>query len=244
MVLTRFQKIILAALAGMLLFFGGLMAVFRAHPGVPFEDGLLKITEQEGQTLYSGTAYGTPVSISVAWPSNFLAVVDFTIGTEIHDVCEMEYPLAPIQTNFGPVSGIRITKNGTLLFQGAYEPEINNGLGWFDQDGEWASWVFGRAEITSDIWRSYETTKEDVLRFALGPETSAHGEPTLFALAVFFSILLAVRVVFWRQFFRFGHRWARDPEPSEGYQLLAGFFWAVAAGVIAILYLAAMVKIG
>ena len=34
MELTRFQKIMLAVLAGMLALFSVLMAVFRAHPGV------------------------------------------------------------------------------------------------------------------------------------------------------------------------------------------------------------------
>jgi len=99
--LTRYQKLLLAVLAGMLVFFSVLLAVFRTHPKVLFDEGLLKVEEQEGQTIYSGRVHGTPVIITVAWPTNFLSVADFTIGTKIHDVCEVEYPLAPIKTSYG-----------------------------------------------------------------------------------------------------------------------------------------------
>jgi len=49
MELTRYQKLLLAVLAGILVFFGVLMAVFRIHPKVLFDGGLLKIEEQAGQ---------------------------------------------------------------------------------------------------------------------------------------------------------------------------------------------------
>ena len=56
MELTRFQKILLAVLAAILVLFSVLMALFRTHPGVLFEESLLKIEERDGQTVYSGTA--------------------------------------------------------------------------------------------------------------------------------------------------------------------------------------------
>ena len=118
MELTRFQKIMLAVLAGMLVFFGVLTAVFRTHPGVAFEESLLKITEQDGRMVYSGRAHGTPVTITAEWLTNFKAVVDVTIGDRFHDVCRVEYPLEPVETVRGPVNGIRVTKNGALLCQG------------------------------------------------------------------------------------------------------------------------------
>jgi len=140
MELTRYQKFLLAALAGMLAFFGVLMAVFRTHPKVLFDEGLLKIEEQEGRTVYSGKVHGTPVSITVTCPTNFLSVAGFTIGTEIHDVCEVEYPLDSIKTQYGDtVSGIRVTKNGAVIFEGGYAPEGPfDGASFYDTDGNWA----------------------------------------------------------------------------------------------------------
>ena len=51
MELTRFQKLMLAVLAGMLVFFGVLMAVFRVRSGVLFQESLLKITEEEENAM-------------------------------------------------------------------------------------------------------------------------------------------------------------------------------------------------
>ena len=145
MQLTRFQKLMLAVTAGMFVFFGLLMIVFRTHPRVLFEESLLKTTEYENQTVYSGKAHGTPVTITVARaPGNaVLTTVDFTIGTEIHDVCEVEYPLEQIQTEFGyPVDGIRVTKNGEVLWEGGYDPD--NEIGQFDADGKWGNLPLGQ----------------------------------------------------------------------------------------------------
>ena len=51
MELTRYQKLLLAILAGMLVFFGTLMVFFRTHPGAAFEEGLLKVTHSEGAAV-------------------------------------------------------------------------------------------------------------------------------------------------------------------------------------------------
>lgn len=246
MELTRFQKIMLAVLAGMLAVSGVLMAVFRAHPGVLFEESLLKITEESGRTVYSGKAHGDPVSIAVTWPTNFETDVEFTIGTDIHDVCEVEYPLEPIRTEHGnQVSGIRVTKNGQVLFEGGYDGG-DAFFGWYEANGEWTFWPSAQVHVSggySDPWQYYETDAGDIVRFAFGPETAARGDPALFALAVFLTAFAAVYVLFWRTFFRWRHWAARDPEPSEGYLALERIGWVVLAAVIAIVYVIALSEI-
>jgi len=246
MELTRYQKLLLALLAGMLVFFGVLMAVFRTHPRVLFDEGLLKIEEQADQVIYSGGAHGTPVSIAVTYSTSFLSVADFTIGTEIHDVCEVEYPLEPIKTSYGDtVNGIRVTKNGTVIFEGGYAPEGPfDGASFCDTDGNWEP-LFGlRAYTGGDPWSGYETTAAEAVRFALGAEAgAAHGDPVLFAMAVLISVVLAVEIVFHKQLFRWEHRWARDPKPTEGYLAFERVVWAIFIGVTALLYIASMVKI-
>ena len=244
MELTRFQKILLAVLAGMLVFFGVLMVIFRTHPGVLFEESLLKITEENGRTVYSGRAHGEPVTISVSRPANFETDVEFSIGERSHDVCTVLYPLEPIRTEHGDtVDGIRVMKNGAVLFEGGYDPEAE--FGWYDTDGGWVpAGIRVRVQVSGDPWYGYETTAADAVRFAFGPETAAHGDPALFALAVLFSLLLAARILFWKGLFRFGHRWARDPEPTEGYALLEQIVWTAFAAVTAGTYIAALVSVG
>lgn len=244
MELTRFQKIMLAVLAGMLAVSGVLMAVFRARPGVLFEESLLKITEESGRTVYSGRAHGDPVSIAVTWPTNFEADVEFTIGTDIHDVCRVVYPTEKLQTERGnTVGGVLVTRNGETLFEGGYDPEDE--FGWYGKNGEWdpLTNLQIRAYAGGDPWSGYETTAADAVRFALGPETSAHGDPALFALAVFLTAFAAVYVLFWRTFFRWRHWAARDPEPSEGYLYVEQIGWVVLTAVIAVVYVIALSEI-
>lgn len=246
MELTRLQKILLFALAGMLVFFGVLMAVFRARPGVLFEESLLKITEESGRTVYSGKAHGTPVSIIVTWPANFETDVEFTIGTDIHDVCQVFYPTQPVETEAGyTVNGIRITKNGETLFEGGYDLDTES-FGWYKANGEWIFWPPAGIQVSGSgagPWRYYETTAGSVVRFAFGPETAARGDPALFALAVFLTALSAAQIVFHRQLFRWRHWAARDPAPSEGYLSLERTGWVVLLCLTAGFYIAAMVNI-
>lgn len=245
MELTRFQKIMLAALAGMLFFFGLLMIVFRTHPGVEFEESLLKITEREGQIVYSGKAHDSPVTVTVTCPTNFKTVVDFTIGETIHDVCEVLYPLEPIRTERGGrVNGIRIMKNDELLFEGGYDPEQE--FGWYNAGGEWDP--FQRGSIRGgfsggDPWYGYETTAGQITRFAFGPKTSAHGHPAFFGMAVFVSLILAVDILFWKELFRLRHWAARDPEPSEDYFAFERASWVLLAVIIAGIYIVGMAQI-
>ena len=120
--LTGLQKLLLLILAGMLAGFSILMAVLRAHPGVRFVGGLLRAEAQEGQIVYSGKAHGDPVTVAVSFPTNFRTVVELAAGERLRDACEVEYPLEPIRTEHGnQVSGIRVTKNGQVLFEGGYD---------------------------------------------------------------------------------------------------------------------------
>lgn len=246
MELTRFQKIMLAVTAGMLVFFSLLLIAFRTHPGVLFEESLLKTAEYENQTVYSGKAHGTPVTITVTRdPGNApLTAVDFAIGTEIHDVCGVEYPLAPIETEFGySVSGIRITKNGGLLFEGGYDPD--NEIGQFDANGKWAPFPFIHiwGQIPGDPWYDYEITAAEAVNFALGPETAAHGQPEIFGFAVFLSFLLVLDIFFHKEFFRWRHWAARDPEPTEEYLSLMRAGWVILAVIIGIAYIVSLTGI-
>ncbi len=246
MELTRYQKLLLAVLAGMLIVFGALLAALRARPGVLFEEGLLKIEEQEGRTVYSGRANGTMVTISVTHPTDILAVADFAIGREIHDVFEVEYPLAPVVTEEGDtVDGVRVTKNGEEIFRGGCDPEGPFGASFYDADGNWDPSFGVRVYTTGgSYWDSYETDAYAAVRFALGPEAdAARGDPLVFAMAAIISAVLAVDIVFHKQLFRWRHMWARDPEPSESYLTFERAVWAVCAAVIAVIYIVSMVRI-
>ena len=232
---VRFQKIVLLVIAGMIVLFGVLTAIFRTHKGVEFYEGLLRMREQDGQTVYSGEAYDTPVTITVTkTPGNDrLTTVQITIAGVADDVCQVEYPLDPIETEFGArVPGVRITKNGALLFAGGYDPE--NAPGWYNLDGTRA---FGGVSIMfstgTNRWGGYETGKEDVMPFALGSELSARGSwagyaaMTLWALVMMALVRFGLRLHVWKMSW-----YARDPEPTEFYYTTEKIGWVFAAAVL------------
>lgn len=246
MELTRFQKIMLAVTAGMFVFFSVLMIIFRMNPGVLFEDSLLKMKKYESQTVCYGTAHNTPVTIIATRDREnaALTTVKFTIGTMIHDVCQVEYPLDQIQTEFGyPVNGIRVTKNGAVLWEGGYDPE--NEMGQFDANGKWNPFPFIHiwGQTPGDPWYDYEITAVEAVRFALGPETAAHGQPEIFGFAVFLSILLVLDIFLYKELFRWKHRWAKNPEPSEEALSFMRGGWVLLAAIIGIAYIVSLTMI-
>ena len=228
MELTRFQKNLLAALAGMLVFFGVLLAVFRTRPGVLFEESLLKITEEDGGTVYSGKAHGTAVSIAVTFPTDFETDVAFTIGTDIHDVCEVFYPTQPIETERGyTVNGIRITKNGEVLFEGGYALEEN--YGWYRSNGahDMDGFVIVRPG-TSDPWNGFEVDRSTALRFALGPELESRGSWGMYVFMLVCTVFAALDAAFPMTMFYLQHCCdVRDPEPSDFYLACQKAGWVV-----------------
>ena len=115
---TRLQKILLVLLAAMIVLFAILTGVSRAHKGVLFQESLLQKSESGGQTTYAGKLNGERVTIAVRPEEDATTTVEYTSDT-VHDIYQMEYPLAPIPTERGMVDGIRIQPNGSVLFEGA-----------------------------------------------------------------------------------------------------------------------------
>ena len=105
---TRFQKIVLLILAGMILLFGVLNVVSLFRKGVTFKDTLLRMQTEANQTTYYGEIYGDEVSVIVRSAD---MQVEYIVEDRVHDIYTVEYPLDEIQTQYGSVSGIRILKN-------------------------------------------------------------------------------------------------------------------------------------
>ena len=74
-----YQKIILCLLAAMAVLFAVWTAVSRTHEGVAFQETLLTIHEEDGQTVYSGKLYGTPFTITCR-EENGTTHADFAFG--------------------------------------------------------------------------------------------------------------------------------------------------------------------
>ena len=226
---TRFQKIVLLILAGMAVLFAVLTAVSRAQKGAYFEGTLLR-PENPAQnvTAYTGRVHGTPVTITVTQNSETRFTVEFQIEGVLDDVCVVDYPLAPIRTERGAaVDGIRITKNGALLFEGGYALEEN--YGWYRSNGahDMDGFVIVRPG-TSDPWNGFEVDRSTALRFALGPELESRGSWGMYVFMLVCTVFAALDAAFPMTMFYLQHCCdVRDPEPSDFYLACQKAGWVV-----------------
>lgn len=232
---TRLQKIVLLALAVMAVVFGILTAVSKLHPGVLLDGALLRPTETAEGVTYTGKLRGEQVSIFVRTESDTVTVITCETEGGGSDVYRMEYPLEPIRAADGfargeMVNGIRITKNGTLLFAGGYDRESSPDQGlWYDADGRWDQDVYFSASTGSDAGTgALELEKQDVMRLANDPELTARGSWLYYFLMLICSLVLALDAAFPLALFYWRHMCdVRDPEPSDFYLTMQRIGWVV-----------------
>ena len=223
---TKFQNVILMILAVMVVLFGVLTGIVRGQKGVLFQETLLKVTETAEQTAYSGKVQGVPVVITVTPAASNVTTVEYQADGQKPDVYTMEYPLEPIRTEHGEVPGVRILKNGNVLFQGGYDPE-QEFLAWFDENGNWDADI-----VVTGVFEGYaktlELSKSDVAYFARGPELTSRGSWGLYLLLVLLTALAAVDVLFPTALFYLHHACdVRDPEPSDFYLAMQKVSWVI-----------------
>ena len=242
---TRLQKIVLLALAVMAVMFGILMIVSKLHPGLLLDGALLKPTETADTVTYAGELHGEQVSISVRTESDTVTVITCETESGGSDVYRMEYPLTPILAVDGfaqgeMVDGIRITKNGDVLFTGGYDRE--NGGFWYDADGRWDQDVYLSTYLGSDVGISaLELEKQDVMRLANDPELTTRGNWLYYFAMLFFSLMVALDAAFPLALFYWRHMCdVRDPEPSDFYLTMQRIGWVVYPILIFIGYIWAL----
>jgi len=224
--LSKLQKGILMTLLAMTVLFAVLTGVVRSQKGVLFRETLLKVEQTAQGTVYEGTIQGVPVRITVTPEGETVTTVEYQAEGQPADVYTMEYPVEPIRTEHGSVSGVRVLKNGAVLFQGGYDPE-QEFLTWFDENGDWD------ADITiTGVYDGYardlELSKSNVAYFAQGPELTARGSWGYYLLIVLMTALLAFDVWYPTALFYMQHACdVRDPEPSDFYITSQKISWVV-----------------
>ena len=221
---TKVQNILLLILAAMILLFGVLSVVSLCRKGVTFEGTLLRIQTEADHTTYCGKVYGDEVSVVVR---SAKAQVEYLVEDRVHDVYTVEYPLEPIQTQFGSVFGIRILKNDSILFEGGYDPR-QEFAPWVDQKGEWDVEIHVTYESTGGLRAPEELTRGNVMYFLNGPDMGHRGSIGLYLLMVLLTLILMVDVACPLVLFKLQHMLdVRDPEPTEFYLAMQKVGWVL-----------------
>lgn len=216
--LSKFQKTILAIFAAMAVVFAICTAVSRSHEGVLFRDELLKISQQDNVTAYSGKLYGTSVTITVR-KENGSEYVSFDAPGQYHADCRVEHPEGTIKTEFGTeVPRIIISRNDEVLFSGGVEssPTATEYIRYFKEDGSWEPLIIRGYSTYYDPWHEFEFSMADIVEFTTEPETIVRGSWLTYFAILFGSIIAALGIIYRDEIFYLRHyRIVSDPEPTE-----------------------------
>ena len=238
---SKARRIWLIALAVMAVLFLILTQAVSRRAGVQFHDSLLEAQGSVENGAYFGKAHGETVNITVRRQSETAVEMKLSISNVADETWLVEYPLEPISTEHGwELPGLRISRNGEVVFEGAYDPDHRQDWGYmlYDTNGAWYADDILRISASSGLedgyWNDYETSINTVLKFVNGPEITARGSWQLWFYGLLLSAMAAVLVAFPDTLFRWNHRWyVKDPEPTDFYY----FSTRIGAGIVTIVAL-------
>ncbi|WP_308543474.1 hypothetical protein [uncultured Oscillibacter sp.] len=246
---TRLQIIVLIALAAMATLFGAALIISHcAFRGVAFSDTLLRVESSENAVAYTGEVNGITVCIQVEPAGSNRTDVVYQVGDRPAQTYTLEYPTeTPVATQSGTtVDGVRIWRDGSLLFEGGLDPDAESVFRWYSSDGTWdADMVISFSTgADEDDGPPERLSQDSVWYFAQGPDTSARGSVGIYLLMLFSSALVALDAAFPRALFYIQHCCdVRDPEPSDFYLAMQRLGWVVYPVLILIGYLIGFWKI-
>lgn len=243
--LDRYQKGILILLTAMIVVFCGVYAHVTSQIGYIYKDTLLKPSQQDGNTVYSGKIDGQEAVFTVTADKE----ITFLLGDKTYGPYTVrEDPSAKPEDH--PMStGIEIKKGDEILFRGGAYLDNSKPNYWmlYNEDGTLNNylWSVSTGGITTDgngkVIEKWEPHLGNLLTLYHGPELTNQGDWRFWALCVFLSILVAVTILFADELFRFRMyfriRNVMPAEPSEWEIFFRQLSWLLATITILVLYI-------
>jgi len=244
---SRWQNIWLIGLAVITALALVVLNVVRRHEGVLFHDTLLELSGTVENGSYSGESHGEAVNIVVTRESETKTGVGLCIGDFVDESWLVEYPLETVQTEHGPKPGLRVSRDGEVVFTGACDSGTRSDVLGYMVYNEYGVWelqtdLFFHTEYSDGgYWDYYETGISTVLDFAFGPPMVSRGDSVLFLYGLLMAVLAAVQVAFPNALFQWNHRWyVKDPEPTEFYFGMIRLSSGILTILMLILYIMAL----
>ena len=248
--LSAYQKFILIALAVMALGFGVLYMITIRREGFAYRDGLLMQSEENGNTLWSGTVEGR-MAVFTVHPDKS---VEYSWGNQHYGPYTLKEDPTAIpkdHVNSGSMTGIEIHRGGQLLFRGGVlKVYIDNEeyYSLYNEDGtpEYGSFTISSVNgIVTDEHGSVIDTRAPsvtvIAQMMFGPGLSHYGSGGFWFCGLLLSFITALSVVYADELFRWNMRRtirnAEGAEPSDWYVLSRGISWTVASIAILVIYI-------
>ena len=244
--MSWYRRILLAAMAVMILAFGAATPVIRSAQGIAYGGTLLRFREEGEVRRYEGTVDGASASFAVH-PDG---TVEYRWGDFVYGPYQVILDPSAAPEAFGSsMTGFEIRRGEELLFRGGALP--SGQLLLYGEDGEPVleleirvytdgGTVMGENGRVITQEEDHQPSLSTLARVALWPELIHRGSVGLYLLTTLLALFNILQICFPGFFFRLsllGHvrNW-EEAEPSEFYIAMEKLEWLVLAGVCLFCY--------
>lgn len=244
--LNYYQKGILIITIAMALVFAIIYPKTISRVGYRYNDAILVQTQENGNTLYSGTIKGKEACFTVSNNTVLLQYGDKTYGT--YTVKEDPTAIPEKDDLKSSMTGIEVLEGDTVIFRGGVL-DVGDFYWLYNEDGTMDNMI-GISYTTSDGIERDENgnpidrmkpTVSTIYELINNPELTHKGEGLAWFGAVFISILNVVSILFADELFRFNLsfrvRDAYSAEPSEWEVAGRYIGWTVITIMVLVIYI-------
>lgn len=244
--LNYYQKGILIITIAMALVFAVIYPKTISRVGYRYNDAILVQTQENGNTLYSGTIKGKEACFTVSNNTVLLQYGDKTYGT--YTVNEDPTAIPEKDDLKSSMTGIEVLEGDTVIFRGGVL-DVGDFYWLYNEDGTMDNMI-GISYTTSDGIERDENgnpidrmkpTVSTIYELINNPELTHKGEGLAWFGAVFISILNVVSILFADELFRFilsfRVRDAYSAEPSEWEVAGRYIGWTVITIMVLVIYI-------
>lgn len=191
--LDRYQKGILILLIAIVLVFTVLYGIITSREGFRYNDAFLRLSSENGNTVYSGKLYGEPVSFTVT-PEK---AVTFRYGNELYGPYTAKADPSAVPEGEKDMTGIELYCAKDVIFRGGV-CRLNDGLLLKSEDGNWSNMIEIRTEPSSA-----EPSFSVILDLMAGPELTHPGTWLGWIIGTFLCLATGLTILFADEIFRF-----------------------------------------
>lgn len=190
--LDRYQKGILILLIAMVLVFTVLYGIITSREGFRYNDAFLRLSSENGNTVYSGRMHGNPVTFTVT-PDK---AVTFQYGDEVYGPYTASLDSSATPPGNEGMTGIELRRGDEVIFRGGAYKQSH---GWFcmPEDGDLSSM------IVVGTTTSAEPSFSVILELMAGPELTHPGTWLGWIIGTFLCLATGLTILFADEIFRF-----------------------------------------
>lgn len=247
--LNRYQKGILILLVVMAILFTALYSMATSKVGFLYKDKILEVSEENGNTFYSGKIQGEECRFTVSSQKE----VTFRYGEKLYGpytVKEYSTAIPEDSTWAGEMTGVEITDGEEILFRGGFLDLGNPGNIWLlvNEDGSDANISITTTmsdgttrDEDGNIIDPMEPSVKTILELVDGADLTYKGDWQIWFYAMVISVITVVSILFADELFRFNLafqiRDADYAEPSD-WEIASRYIgWTVTTILVFITYL-------